>query len=202
MKSRARSFVRLIATLLIGVVLGALVGGVLRERRWRKISLLTQEQRFRAALQNDLQPRPEQWAVIDTLLTQQFKPITRLQGELQNRVFALYDSLREKLQPVLDERQRAALNHVIAAAYYQRLLTRIAYLDEVLQLTEEQEQSLEQALRELRQPPEAKPQNLAARRSASRKRLEDFYRKLENMLTPEQKQKYHALKQEGQSEEP
>lgn len=202
MKTRTRSFVMLAATLLIGVIIGALVGGVLRERRWQKISLMTHEQRFRAALQNDMQPSPEQRAVIDTLLAREFKPITRLQGELQKQVFALYDSLREKLQPVLDERQAAALHRVIAAAYYQRLLTRTFYLAEMLQLTKEQKQSLEQALREVRQPREAEPKDFAAQRAAGRKRLEDFYLKFESLLTPEQKQKYHALQQEWQTEEP
>lgn len=186
----------LAAALLIGVVIGALLGGVMRERRWQKISVMTHEQRFRAALQNDLQPTPEQWAVLDTLLGREFKPITRLQGELQNRVFALYDSLREKLQPRLDERQRQALHRVIAAAYYQRLLTRVVFLSEKLQLGKEQRQQLEQALRAVRQPPELAPKDLAAARLAGRQRLEAFYKKIEALLTPEQKAKYDALQQE------
>lgn len=195
MKTKIRSLLLLTAALLIGVVFGALLGGILRERRWQKISVMTHEQRFRAALQYDLRPTPEQWAVIDTLLDREFKPITRLQGELQNRVFALYDSLRERLQPVLAERQRAALNRVIAAAYYQRLLARATFLSEELQFGKAQKQQLEQALRAVRQPPEIAPKDPAAARLAGRQRLEAFYEKFEALLTPGQKEKYHALQQ-------
>ncbi|HEX8695722.1 MAG TPA: hypothetical protein VF746_25125 [Longimicrobium sp.] len=110
MRIETRSALILLATLALGVLLGAVGGGALASRRAEKIRELRRPPGFVAHLEEVIRPRDEaQRRAIRPHLEATARRNHEIVQGAHGRLRAELDSLRARLAPLLDEAQRERL---------------------------------------------------------------------------------------------
>lgn len=110
MTPRTKSTLVLIATLVIGMVLGALLFGAVQRQRFRDALRLVRPGRFVASVEQVIQPVDEQQRQAVRQALEGFgDQMQRNRAEMTQRMRSGLDSLQSLLSPLLDEAQRARL---------------------------------------------------------------------------------------------
>ena len=110
MTTRTKSVLILTATLVLGMVLGALLFGSVQRHRFRHALSLARPQHFTADLERVLQPRDDAEAQAIGAILDRFN--THMRNDRQQRSDAMragLDSLESQLAPILSEDQRTRL---------------------------------------------------------------------------------------------
>lgn len=109
MNPRLRSALLLLATLFIGMVLGALIRSSVSDHRMRRGTMRTDDG-FIASYERTIQPRDDkQAAEIRVVLSETAPEVITLIQTNQAAVREHIDAMRERLEPLLDEEQKARL---------------------------------------------------------------------------------------------
>lgn len=106
MTPRVRSYVILGATLLIGVVLGAVLVGALGQFRADRIEGMRHEDRFVRDMERILRPRDDAQAdALRPVLQRTAQRNREIMADFDSRMRTTLESLIEELEPLLDEEQ-------------------------------------------------------------------------------------------------
>lgn len=197
MNTKAKTSFILIGTLLIGIVIGALGSGVLREERARKFDLMRPESRFLYYMKSVIRPTPEQSQQFDKILGKYSKQISTIHEQHQEDILALYDSLHTELTAILTEEQRTRLQESLEKGHNRRIAMVMEHLSEELSLSESQSKEIENILLANKVFPKRGRVFLKKRREFRediRARFEKAQREIEAVLTPEQIQKYRQMR--------
>ncbi len=197
MTSKAKSVLILLATLLIGGAIGVVLTNTLSSERSRKLDLPRQE-RFKRFMERIIQPTETQQAAIDAVLSKRFGQIAAVHEKCQDQIMAVYDSLQADLASILTEEQRRNLEQELSRGRRKLVRTRVESLTSELHLSEEQKARVSGIVARY----EEKFGQLGDHGASWKKRHEDMkalfkqlHQEIESVLTPEQREKYRALKE-------
>ncbi|MGA2382618.1 MAG: hypothetical protein ABSG61_04205 [Gemmatimonadales bacterium] len=109
MKMEAKSVAILVATLALGVVLGMVGQGLLMRDRARRVAELRTPPGFVSLVEEVIQPRAEQEARIRPILEESARSYDSAVASARVELGAVLDSMKLKLAPLLDDRQRERL---------------------------------------------------------------------------------------------
>lgn len=200
MKTKSKTILIILATLVIGAAIGALLTGLVRQNREHRFTRMMPEQQFRRVMEHIIQPNDEQRKAIDRILTKRFAQITEIQEQYQNEIFVLYDSLRKDLSSVLTADQRFRLEKRLAEGHHRLTRLSIERLTQALKLDETQRKSVEAIMNDFEKQFKADRKKTKGKweehRRAVKNRREKLHAAIETILTPEQKQKFEALKEQ------
>ena len=115
MNARAKSALVLLATLLIGMVLGALLFGTVQRQRFQHALRLARPDRFTASVEQVIRPVDDAQRQAVRRVLQEFD--TQIRADRQEKsqhMRAQLDSLQSRLSSLLDETQLARLReHIV-----------------------------------------------------------------------------------------
>jgi hypothetical protein len=199
MHTRVQTTLIIVLTFIIGILVGALATGTVREERRDRFREMRIEDRFHRHMERIIQPTNEQRAALESALSQRSEQIQLLRDKYQSEIFALYDSLDADFASILTEEQRARVQRELQRGPRRFTRRQIEWLTDELDLTSEQREEISQILLKMmpepghfRKPPE--PGTRLERRQSFQKRFQAMEDELQGVLTPEQLQKYHALR--------
>ena len=197
MTTKVKTLIILLSTLVIGVAVGALASGALRDRREHEIHRMPPHHRFLRSMHEIIQPTEGQADALDNILDRRSKQLSELNERHQSEVFAIMDSMRTELASVLTDEQRTRLETQLTMGIRRGLTQRMARLNEDLQLNDEQAKRIREIMAELE---DARPKRRnrqggsprAARREM-RERFEKIHQDVEAVLTPQQRERYREM---------
>lgn len=198
MKAKTTSLLIILATLVIGIGIGFLLGGMFRHEQERAFAMLHSRERFERVMDRLLEPQPEQRAAVERIMTRRFEQLAGIQEEHQNEVFAIFDSLHADLATVLTAEQIASLEREIMKGGHRFAEARVERLASALELSPEQQQQIAAILERLQPPPRGergmRRSDWHDMRRGMRSLLEQINDEIEQVLTPEQREKYRKLR--------
>jgi hypothetical protein len=112
MSIRTKTILVIIATLIIGMVLGVLMGGPIMRHHFERPPKFTQPERskhFVTLFERLIQPRDTQREAVVEILNKYSKRIEGLDSRHRLEMQALFDSMQTELSPILTEEQKAQL---------------------------------------------------------------------------------------------
>lgn len=200
MSTKATTTLVVLGTLVIGIVVGVLLGGLLRQEREREIERMLPQRLFQSAMESIIRPTEEQRQALDKIVSKRFEQIAKIREQYQTEVFALHDSLKSDLASVLSEDQLQRLEKHIARGSATLIKIRVDRLTHELQLSEEQQKKIEKIMvameRKMLRGRHKPPGDSRGIKRMMIKRLDKLHAEIEQVLTPEQKEKYRALQKE------
>ena len=109
MKTNTKTVLIIVATLLIGILVGALGSGFMVHRFARRLPHMERREMFVEGMVELIDPAPEQEDEIRGILTRHAEQFTEITDDFHEETSALFDSLRTELDPVLTDEQKARL---------------------------------------------------------------------------------------------
>lgn len=112
MSIQTKTILIIIATLIMGVVLGVLAGGPLMRYRFERFSKPRQPERskhFVALFEQFIQPDKNQREAVDEILNRYSKRLEWLDNRHRTEMQVLFDSMQTELSPILTEEQKTQL---------------------------------------------------------------------------------------------
>jgi len=109
MKTNTKTVIVIVATLVIGILIGALGSGFMAHRFARRLPHMEHSARFIEGMVDLIDPAPEQEDQIRGILTRHAERFTEITGDFREETSALFDSLLTELDSVLTEEQKARL---------------------------------------------------------------------------------------------
>lgn len=109
MKTRTGTVLIIVATLLIGIIIGALGSGFVIHRFARHMPDMRHRDLFVERMVETIDPSPDQEEAIRDILTRHAEEFAEISDSFHRDASALFDSLRAELDPVLTEEQKAKL---------------------------------------------------------------------------------------------
>jgi DNA-binding MarR family transcriptional regulator len=198
MSNKILTTLLMLAILTIGILAGALGTGALREQRVNRFVDMPPQQRFYAHMKRIIRPTEEQRKAIDAALMKRSEQISRLQETYQSQIFAVYDSLQADFDAVLSEEQRARVKREFSRAPRQFAENHVDRLTHELNLTEEQREKIAKIMAEIMPRRERDWKGDSAGRREGYLSIEQRFKEMEeaigNVLTPEQREKFRALR--------
>lgn len=198
MNTKSKTTLIILGTLIIGIIIGALVSGTLRQQRENRFERMMLHQRVRHVMERIIQPTVEQREVIDKILEKWSEKISAIQEEHESEMQAVLDSLRSELASVLTKEQRTRLEARLAKGDRRLIEMRVARLTEVLQLDENQRKQIEEIFSTFEDQigPGRRDfkGNWEERRQIIKNRVQKLQQEIEAVLTPEQREKYRTMR--------
>lgn len=200
MKTKSKTAFIILGTFAIGMVIGVLISGTLRHQKEQKFERMPPGKRFFLFMERIIQPTEQQREQFDRIIAKRSEQISKLHEEHQNEMFALYDSMRTELQSILTEEQRSRLEERLARGTHKIAEMRLGRLTEELDLDERQQKQIKEILNQLEEPPPPPPDRFHRGPGEPGVRFRHRFLKLqeeiEQVLTPEQLEKYHKMRRE------
>jgi|GEM_PF-1182172 len=197
MSTKVKSSLIVLATLLIGIVLGALSTGALQKKKQAQNSRLPHHERFEKIMERIIRPTEEQAQQIEAILDKRYDQIAGLQQSFQDQVFALYDSMRTDLSQVLTEEQQERLEKKLAEGPRSVFESRLAHLAEDLNLSPKQRREMHKIFTQFFRRDQGERFG-EGRPAAGRRRGPKNFRKLQEaiagILTQEQMEKFREIR--------
>ncbi len=109
---KAKPIILVVATLIIGFVLGMLASAQIRYHKLKPVSLYFSEERFREGFYRAIQPDEQQKAKIDLVLDKYAKINSDLQGNFRKELDASMKDLIKELDANLSKEQVARLKEM------------------------------------------------------------------------------------------
>lgn len=110
---KARPVFLMIATLLIGFILGVLISAQLRHKRMRPFRIYSSEQKFEESIFRLIQPDEEQIEVIDEIISRYGREGSELSKNFRNEFDALMNNFWSELKPELTEEQLNSMDETM-----------------------------------------------------------------------------------------
>lgn len=198
MTTKAQTSLIIICTLVIGMVLGVLAGGVFRQKRLKQYEQMPLRQQFHHVMERIIQPSEKQRAAIDSTLAKRFEQISTVREKHQQEIFAIYDSLRKDFSALLTQEQRDRVEEHLLKGPRKFIRARVAQWTRDLNLDEKQKQRVQEIVTEGLTSRKPQPNFFGDRRQGRsrkyREMMATIHQKIEAILTPEQRQKFQNIK--------
>lgn len=197
MSNKTQTFLIVASTLVLGILIGALASGSLRDKRKADLRRLGPEHRFHRVMERIVQPTDEQRALFEATITRHYRRMETIREKHQNEVVAAFDSMQAELMTILTPEQRERLTKELARGPRRLMSQRVEHLAEELQLSEEQKEKLDKVFEQNfgeelthrwgESPGHGPPPHL-------RGRMREIEDSIEKILTPEQLEKYRRMR--------
>jgi hypothetical protein len=110
MSNSVRAWVLLVVTLLLGIAIGVLGAGALQERRVARVNEIRRPGGFVEHVRSVIRPTSDsQWSAIRPLVQATADENMRMRRMHESALRAALDTLRTRLDPMLDDQQRSRL---------------------------------------------------------------------------------------------
>jgi hypothetical protein len=191
MKPKTKTTLLFIGTLLIGIIIGILIGGSLHRMMEINFWEQTPQQRISGILKKELHLDASQQVFADSIINSRYQQIIRPPID-PDPMFFLFSNLEDELTPILNNDQKELLKQYITTMSRNMVAMRVAMIKERLNLTEQQEQRLQQLFLEMekqfhhRRLPS--PDSLRLKPGGFGGMADSFRVKFESVLTPKQLQ--------------
>ena len=198
MTTKTKSTFILLGVLAIGVTIGALASGTLRNQRAHRFERMPPHERFFSFVESVILPSDEQRDDLERIMETRSEQLRELHETHQTGVIAIFDSLRSDLQNILTDEQKKRFEEQIIKGSHKIAESRIGRLTEVLDLNDEQQKSIKEILAKFKHLP--RPERMGSRgeweeqRRMHMNRLQEMHGEIAAVLTPEQKEKFGELK--------
>lgn len=191
MNPKTKTSLLFIGTLLIGIFIGILIGGSLHRMMEMHFWGQTPQQRISGILKKELHLDISQQVFADSIINSRYQQIIRPPID-PDPMFFLFSNLEDELTPILNNDQKELLKQYITTMSRNMVAMRVAMIKERLNLTEQQEQRLQQLFLEMekqfhhRRLPN--PDSLRLKPRGFGGMADSFRVKFESVLTPKQLQ--------------
>lgn len=205
MKTKTVTTFVVLATLIIGIVIGALAGGIWREKRVEKFGKMRPQRQFIEVMENIIKPDEAQREEIERVLEKRFEHIAQIRERHEQEMVAAFDSLGVELNSLLTEAQLKRLEEHFDKSSRTFVNRKLDRLTDVLKLSEDQRKQIEEIYR--RHEPGFMGFRKSARADSIRNRLdlsgrrERLDEEIEKALTPEQRDKYRQFRERRERRE-
>lgn len=122
MTLQTKTVLIIVATLIVGIIVGALGSGFVIHRFARHMADVRHREMFVERMVEVIDPAPEQEEAIREILTRHAEMFAELSDSFHRETSALFDSLRSELDPVLTQEQKERLEE--RGKRFQRLMKR------------------------------------------------------------------------------
>jgi hypothetical protein len=201
----------ILATLILGIIIGAMLSRVLIQNRIRNIISKRNPAVFVPFFEDRIEPRPRQSNEIREILRKYAKRIDEIHANFRVELESSFESLRTELEPLLTPEQKKRLERGLPGRPPWQpgrppwqlgfLVTRnldkvLLEMKKKLKLTEDQTSQIRQILEELRGQAKKAREELERRRERWRSMLESeekIDKAIEQVLTDEQKKLYEQF---------
>ncbi len=113
MNIRLKTTLIIIATLIIGIIFGALLSRAYLHHRIRRAFTMVNPNRFMTFFEQTISPTPEQREQIRKIIQKHTKTVSELQKNLRDGMDSSFESLRKELDSVLTPEQKERLEKMM-----------------------------------------------------------------------------------------
>lgn len=197
MSKKSQTLLVIVATLVLGIVIGAVGSGLFRKKQQEAFEGMPPGRHLLRVMERVIRPTPEQRAALHDVVERRSQQIAAVQAEHQSEVLAILDSLRSDLNAILTEKQQRRLERSLARGARRFVERRVERLAKELNLTEEQRAQVEVILERF-SPPRHRPPLQGPRPHepgpGSGPGFDPLHAEIESVLTPAQRRKFHELR--------
>jgi Spy/CpxP family protein refolding chaperone len=205
MKNKTKTFFILLGTLVIGIIIGVIFSGIVRQQKIYQIREMHEHERFIKGMEKIIQPSEEQREKIDKILKKRSQKIMEIRKKYQEEVATIFDSLHQDMAEVLTDQQKERLENQIKRFSSRMIQTRLEHMTTVLGLSDEQRQQIEKIMTDMEEEMQERIQsrqkpdiNWRDKRQDWRGGIKDIFEKydkeIEEVLTPLQKEKFRKMR--------
>jgi len=112
MKIETKTYVIIVLTLVIGMIIGALITGAIVRHRIRRFMSLGHPDHLTARIERIIEPTEAQRDTVHQILMDHARKFDQIHGRFESQLLALKDSLKKDLDPILTEEQKERLERV------------------------------------------------------------------------------------------
>jgi len=109
MKIETKTYVIIMLTLVIGMIIGALITGTVVRHRVRRFMSLGHPNHLADRIENIIEPTASQRDTVHQILIEHAQQFHEIHGRFEIQLLALKDSLKKDLDPILTEEQKERL---------------------------------------------------------------------------------------------
>lgn len=205
MKNKTKTAFILLGTMIIGIIIGVISSGIIRQQKIHQIREMHEHDRFIKGMEKVIKPSEEQKEKIDKILKKRFQMITEIRKKYQEEIATIFDSLHQDLSEVLTDQQKERLENQMQRFSSRMIQTRLDHMTTVLGLSDGQRQQIEKLMKDMEEemreqiksrqkPDKNRRDNRQHGRGEARDIFEKYDKKIEVLLTPEQKIKFREMK--------
>jgi hypothetical protein len=198
MKTRSKTFWIILSTLVIGIIIGVLVGGMLQEKRWDRIRGMSHQERFLRVMENIIEPNEGQRDAIREILKRQSERMADIRKRHGIEMMALMDSTREELNNILTDEQLERLEKHMKRRPQRYSRRQIDRFSKVLDLTDDQRKQIDELFDEagesFRTRGNGSRMDRDERQVLMKRKMDEFISKMNEILTPEQREKFEEMR--------
>ena len=110
MKTHTKSILVIVASLLIGMLIGALGHGAFRGHQFRRMVRLRTQGGFVSRIEAVIQPEPAQQEAVRGILSTHARQVDEARSQFFAELHAETDSMKARLAPILTDEQKARLD--------------------------------------------------------------------------------------------
>ncbi len=200
MTTKLKTTFILIGTLIIGIIIGALISGTLRQHKSDKIREMHAQDRFFRGMEQIIKPADEQREKIQKILEKGFQQLSEIKEKHHTEIAVLLDSLHQEMDKVLSKEQKERLERQIDKFSSRMIQSRIDRLAALLQLDDSQIRKIESIYnkykKEFRNRFKKPFEGHFRYQKDIKEFLEKSHQEVEAILTPEQRDKYNDIRLE------
>jgi len=112
MKIETKTYLIIVLTLLIGMIIGALMTGAVVRHRVRRFMSLGRPDHLTARIERIIEPTAAQRDTVHQILMDHAQQFHEIHGRFESQLLALKDSLKKDLDPILTGEQKERLERV------------------------------------------------------------------------------------------
>jgi len=194
MTNKSKTSLILIFTLLIGVIIGSLITGFIRQQRVHRFNRMKPQEKFIHAMERIIKPTDDQHSEINRILEKYYSKIHEVREQHQGELLAIFDSLRNDIGLILTDEQKNRLEREMEKGIRRFSRLKLDKLSEELELSDKQHSQVEKIFANLERNIR---KNFGDRRGFRGDRktnmfehLQKFHQEIESVLTPEQIEKF------------
>lgn len=109
MKIETKTYVIIMLTLVIGMIIGALITGAVVRHRIRQFMSLGRPDHLTARIERIIEPTAAQRDTVHQILMEHARQFHEIHGRFESQLLALKDSLKKDLDPILTAEQKERL---------------------------------------------------------------------------------------------
>jgi hypothetical protein len=109
MKIETKTYVIVVLTMVIGIIIGALISGAVVRHRIRRFISLGRPEHLTERIERLIEPTAAQRDTVHQILMEHARQFHEIHGRFENQLLALKDSLKKDLDPILTEEQKERL---------------------------------------------------------------------------------------------
>jgi len=197
MTTKLKTTFILIGTLVIGIIIGALISGTLRQHKSDRIREMHAQDRFLRGMEQIIKPDDEQKDEIKKILEKRFQQLSEVKEKHLTEIAVILDSLHQEMDKVLTKEQKERLERQIDKFSSRMIQSRVDRLAALLQLNDNQIRKIESIYenfeKEMRNRFKKPFKEHFQDKEDIKKLLERLYQDIEEVLIPEQREKYKEM---------